>query len=436
MRTERFFGFMMPQVAMAPWEGQIQTLTAPKSVRIPLSRPNRPPLEPVVDVGDQVKSGQILGATASRTAVHATVTGEVTRIGPIHTPGGREIQGIEIIRSKEDEWVNPHSVENLREASREELIEALANLGFASPWKPEALRDRLEPEDRLPVHTVVIMATDREPDLAVQRRFVSELHSELSDSIQALGTMVADARILLVVPKSSYADAAGQFSGIEILGVTDRYPDNHWRLILARIAGTGNITVPAARRMGILLLTAENLALTGRCLKNGLPRTSKLVTVMGKGLEGPATVETHLGAPIEHLLDQLGTEVAEGDRVLLGGRWQGHAQFDLQAPITLGTDGVTIIPAAEVAHLQENACINCGRCNRVCPVRIQVNLVARLAEFGFGEEAYEGGAHACIECGLCGYVCPSRRPLLQYMRFGVTSHERALAEAEEALRQP
>ena len=45
-------------------------------------------------------------------------------------------------------------------------------------------------------------------------------------------------------------------------------------------------------------------------------------------------VETVVGASIAHVLMELGMDVAEGDRVVLGGPWQGHAQFDLQAPGT------------------------------------------------------------------------------------------------------
>jgi electron transport complex protein RnfC len=291
----------------------------------------------------------------------------------------------------------------------------------------------MAPAERVPYHTIVIMAIEREPGLAVQRRILTERRSELAESIEALRRLAGTARIVLVIPESSAADLAESFPGIEIRPVSNRYPANHWRLVLAQIAGKGNISIPAAREEGILFITAETIAYAGGALKKGLPRMEKLVTVTGKGLEKPVTVSVRLGTPIQHVLGELAIEVAEGDRVLLGGYWQGHAQCDLEAPITLGTDGLTVIPGAQVTQLQEEPCINCGRCVTACPVRIQVNIVGRLAEFGFAEEAYAAGASACIECGLCAYVCPAQRPLLQYMRFGISGNQQALVEVE---RQP
>ena len=102
----------------------------------------------------------------------------------------------------------------------------------------------------------------------------------------------------------------------------------------------------------------------------------------------------------------------------------------------MGTDGLTIIAAADLTHLTQNSCINCGRCTQFCPVGIQVNLTARFAEFNLIEEAYARGAGACIECGVCAYVCPARRPLVQYMRYAIKSYEepqpRAAAEEIDA----
>jgi len=101
----------------------------------------------------------------------------------------------------------------------------------------------------------------------------------------------------------------------------------------------------------------------------------------------------------------------------------------LGAPVTLGTDGLTLIAAGEVTALTENPCINCGRCVQICPVNIQVSLVARHAEFALAEEAYVMGASACIECGACAFVCPARRPLVQYMRYAIDRYGQLQAEA-------
>jgi electron transport complex protein RnfC len=436
--TERLFGFLKPRIEMDSWDGEVKTLPPPDRVKLPLACVGEMPFVPEVQVGAQVRSGQILAATRSRTAVHATLTGEVTSIGPLYTPDGREIQGIELLAAEKEIWVTPSPTEDLRQADADELIDGLVDLGFSSPWKPEDLRGHIEGDELLPVTSVAIVAIDREPGVAVQRRILTDFRSDFVESVAAIRIMAGDARVVVVVPQRFRGELSSELPNVELMGVSDDYIDNDWRLILARIVGVGNLTVRAAREAGLVLLTAEDVAAAGLCLKKGLPRTDKLVTVSGKGLAQPVTVSTRLGTPIGYILEQLGLEVGDGDRVLLGGLLRGHPQFDLQAPITRETDAVTVLGAPEVYHPVEEPCINCGRCGQICPVNIQVGLTARYAEFGLVEEAYDAGAHACIECGLCGFVCPAHRPLLQYMRSAISARadaEASVAESEAEVAQ-
>lgn len=135
------------------------------------------------------------------------------------------------------------------------------------------------------------------------------------------------------------------------------------------------------------------------------------------------------------MLRHLKIKIEDGYRIIFGGPFTGVAQPDVNSPITLGVNGVMIIPREKVVHLSDSACINCGKCVSICPVNIQVNIVGRLVEFGFFEEAVIKGAGSCVECGLCAYVCPAKRPLIQYMKlanreFGEVEKEE-IAQGEE-----
>jgi len=395
----------------------LQSLAAPTEVRLPLPSAE---LATLVPVGQQVMCGQPLATGAKRDTIHAPITGEVTGIGGIRAASGEDLRTVEVKQPPgvEDVWMQEPTLEDPRAAEPEDLLEALSALGIVLPWQAAGVTPR----------TVIIMGVDREPGLGVQAHFVTEGQAELAEAIEGLGRIADGARLVLAVPAGQEGQVSG-VAGLEILPVVERYPDSHWRLILARAAGVGNITPEGAREAGVFYVTAEHLCLALRAVKTGRPRTTKYLTVTPKGGGQPTLVEVPVGTPVGHVLEQLEIKVEEGDRILLGGIWQGNAQFDLGAPVTLGTDGLTLIAAGEVTALTENPCINCGRCVQICPVNIQVSLVARHAEFALAEEAYVMGASACIECGACAFVCPARRPLVQYMRYAIDRYGQLQAEA-------
>ena len=414
---EKIFGFIKPRIKLTDWKGEVIDIPLPDKVTIPVSRPGRMPFNPVVEVGEKVKTGQFIAMLPSKTGAHSTVTGTVTTIGPGYFWTGDKVLCITIKRESDDEFEKVKAKEDFLKLSAEQLIEAMAELGFPAPWKPESLRDKLSEEELVPVHTVIIRAVDNEPPIAVQRRFLTEFSKDFADSVQGIRKIAKDARIVVAVPKSLEAQARSILKDVEIFPVGDDVLDTNPRLLIYKITGKLFNLRQNPRSYGIAVISAENVALVGVSLRRGIARIDKLVTVSAPELEEPVTVRVRIGTPVSHILKHLNIKVRSGYRIVFGGLLTGIAQPDMDAPVTLGVNGIIVIPKEKVVHFSDSPCINCGKCVHVCPVNIQVNLVGRYAEFGFFEEAVIKGAGSCIECGLCGYVCPAKRPLMQYMRL-------------------
>jgi electron transport complex protein RnfC len=93
----------------------------------------------------------------------------------------------------------------------------------------------------------------------------------------------------------------------------------------------------------------------------------------------------------------------------------GYTCFSGEQPIASTTDSVHLQRASRVFFFQNAACTNCGKCNTVCPVELEVNFLGRFSEYGFFDKCLALGAENCVECGLCAFVCPARRPLVQFI---------------------
>lgn len=94
----------------------------------------------------------------------------------------------------------------------------------------------------------------------------------------------------------------------------------------------------------------------------------------------------------------------------------GFAMYDLNVPCVKTTSAFLCLERDQVSEAKMTACINCGRCVRVCPGHVLPARLATLAERGdmAGFEKMDG--MECCECGCCSYVCPAKRPLTQSIK--------------------
>jgi Na+-translocating ferredoxin:NAD+ oxidoreductase RnfC subunit len=70
-------------------------------------------------------------------------------------------------------------------------------------------------------------------------------------------------------------------------------------------------------------------------------------------------------------------------------------------------------------HGEHRACISCGFCEDVCPVRILPHILHRYVQKNVIDETLvRFQIFKCIDCNLCSYVCTSKIPLARLMREG------------------
>jgi len=142
------------------------------------------------------------------------------------------------------------------------------------------------------------------------------------------------------------------------------------------------------------------------------------VAVTGGGIRQPKNVLAPIGVNIRELLTFCGGMTEEVARVVVGGPMMGFTLGNLDAPVTKGTSGITVLTHDEVRQSEETNCVRCGRCVDVCPLRLVPSRLAMASRVGNLEVAHRYHMQACMECGCCAYVCPASIPLVQLIRTG------------------
>ncbi len=195
-------------------------------------------------------------------------------------------------------------------------------------------------------------------------------------------------------------------------------------------------------------ISGQDVLMLAEGLSTGRYPTERIVSV-----SAPAGryMKTRLGAPLASLLS--GEAAGENRRWIMGGLFRGRSvpkdgylgltetslliALDAGDPELFGflrpglkkpTASRTFLyalhkkPFAPLAdmHGEERACINCGKCQAICPVDIMVPFAYKSIYAGEIEDALAHGLLDCVVCGLCSFVCPAKIELAE--TFESTRH--------------
>jgi len=158
----------------------IEILPEPKEVFIPLQQHIGAPSKPVVEVGEEVKIGQVVGSSEAfvSSPVHATINGKVKDISKYPAPTGTRTQMVHIIGT-EDELENAEDDQNVETdwqvLSTDELKERIKKAGIVGLGGAAfPTHVKLSPPDDKPIDTFILNGCECEPFLTADHRMMVE----------------------------------------------------------------------------------------------------------------------------------------------------------------------------------------------------------------------------------------------------------------------
>lgn len=446
MRLHHFHGGLeLPRHKAQATATAIRECPLPALLRVPLLQHVGDPASALVQAGDTVQAGQLLGNVVDGrgASVHAPADGQVIAVETAALAAAPTLTARHVV---------------IAVAAQQEPLRRMPAIAWQSA-EPAALVDRVREcgivgmggagfpsADKLVVDRewLIINGAECEPWIACDDRLLRERADAVVIGARVLRRAVSAQRVVVAVESAmtealaacaAALDRAGA-GEVELVAVPTIYPEGGERQLIKVLTGCEVPRGGLPRDIGVLVHNVGTAHATWQAVAHGEPLLRRIVTVTGPGVTTPGNWDVAIGTPIAHLIEQAGGYTPSAARLLVGGPLMGTALAHDGFPITKTSNCVLVLSAAELRDPQrEMPCIRCGDCAAVCPARLQPQLLLAQVRGEQWARAMDQGLADCIECGCCDLVCPSHIPLVQHYRYGKTEvrlRERETLRADAA----
>jgi len=393
---------------------------------LPLNQHLGAPAKPVVEVGDRVRRGQLIGEPGAfvSTSLHSPVTGLVRFIGRHRSVEGGYVQAIEIeadpFASQRFEPNPPPPWETLSTESFIAEVQRAGIVGLGGAAFPSHVKYSIPVGQR--ITDLLVNGAECEPYLTNDHRLMVERPQALLRGAEIVRSKLGAERVTIGV-ESNKPEAIEVLNrlvppggSVEIVDLPVKYPQGAEKMLIRAIYGKEVPSGQLPRDIGITVNNVGTIVAIADYFDTGMPLIERVVTVSGPGVTYPANLIVPLGTPVREVLRFCGGLKAATREVVLGGPMMGRAISSLDVPIVKGSSGILAFTASETGRSKEYPCIRCGRCVEACPYFLNPSRLARLAKARMFEEMKRFHVAECVECGSCTYSCPSGIPIVQMIR--------------------
>ncbi len=414
---------------------KIKLLPLPTTAYLPLSQHIGAPAEPVVERGEHVGRGQLIAVNTTyiSAGLHAPISGTVKGIEPVALANGKP--GMAIIISATDEehradtaareayWraIEPgHTDRQLSESLSADVIrKAILDagiVGLGGATFPAHVKLSTKESDK--PELLIINGCECEPYLMCDDALMSHYPARIVEGVELMMKAAGVGRAVIAVEDNKPGAIAALKSHIDpahdisIQVVKTKYPQGGEKQLVEAITGRRIPSGKLPLSVGAIVNNVATAFAIWQCIASGQPLIERVVTVTGDITESERrNYIVAIGTP----LSALPFTPPQRANIIVGGPMMGHSAVCLEAPITKGTSGLTILDAAP--RRQPMACVRCGACVEACPMGLEPYLLSTYGRLHMWDEARSAGVADCMECGSCSWSCPSSRPLLEYIKI-------------------
>ncbi|MBM4053066.1 MAG: electron transport complex subunit RsxC [Planctomycetes bacterium] len=398
----------------------------PKKVYLLMNQHIGAPAKPIVNKGDVVKIGQIIGEAQGfiSSNVHASVGGKVVDVSPYpHPVTGIKSQAVVIENSGDEGWAEALNVEqDIENITPEEIKQRVLSagiVGLGGATFPTHVK-LTPPKDKI-IDTIVMNGAECEPYLTCDHHVMRSNTNEVLQGLRLVMKCIGCKKAHIGI-ESNKQDVYTTFKNIlandhaikiDLLEV--KYPQGAEHQLIKALLNREFKPTQLPMEVGVVVINVATAVAIYNAVKFNRPLIERIVTVTGNGVNKPQNLLVRIGTPVRDLLE-IAEPSADINKIIFGGPMMGIAQGNVDNAVTVkGTGG--ILALKNQPQYTSHACIRCGRCVSSCPYGLNPSELSIIGESRNVSLALENNVLECKECGCCSYICPAKRPIVHHIKF-------------------
>ena len=399
---------------------ETEIMPVPAVVRIPLSQHIGKPCDPVVQKGDEVKVGQLIGDTDAFVSapIYSSVSGTVTGIDTIRSAnGGYDTRIVIETDGKQTPWegIKAPEITDFQSFVKAVRDSGLAGMGGAS----FPAHVKFNPKNLDEVDTLIVNGAECAPFITAAQRTMLEAPQDVIDGAKAIVKWMGMKEGYIGIEENK-PDAIAKLQGmikeqgidnLHVFPLLSRYPKGAERVLIQEVTGRVCDAGVLPADVGVVVSNVSSVAFLGQYFRDGMPLIQRRVTVDGNAVQNPKNVMGLFGTPVKDIIDFCGGYKGTPKKIIMGGPMMGRATITDEISLVKNNNAIQVFDESQAFIPDETPCINCGRCHEACPFGL---MPMKFADAYLHKDVDVLNKYAimqCMGCGSCSFICPAHRPL-------------------------
>lgn len=395
---------------------EISTIDSPRYVYIPLANGMDYNVTVLVKKDEYVCKGQIIARTRGNHTISlfSSVSGTVIDFVEKVRRDGKKVKCVVIENDfHEREAEKRNIVSSITNYTKEEFIKRLHDCGIVG-LGGKTFPTYIKYQNVKDFKTLIVNAVECEPYITADYMLLKTKIEEILECCDAIMEIfhIGECFIAITVHNDELKEIIKSFIGtypkIKIIEVPDLYPMGFEKTLVRYIKHIDYNDLPLEK--GIIVNNVATVYAIYEALKYNKPLIERVVTISGNICEKPKNIYVKIGTCVEEILNQFNQK--EDYTLILGGPMMG-CEVNLKDGI-ISSDTNCILITEKINHDLDTECLRCGKCVRVCPVKLSPVLIKDY--INNKKRLKRLDVQKCLECGLCSYVCPAKIPVREFVK--------------------